>query len=72
MVCPMKVVILCGGTRLRQFNPGAFRVIGDLAGADEILHRALFVGVYPGLSRTMLDYMISCIADFVKNQTGAR
>ncbi len=56
-------------TRLRQSNPGAFRVVGDLAGADEIMNRALFVGVYPGLSRAMLDYMISCIVDFVSKQT---
>jgi CDP-6-deoxy-D-xylo-4-hexulose-3-dehydrase len=53
-------------TRLRRDNPSAFRVIGDLAGADEIMNRALFIGVYPGLSRPMMDYMAVTIRDFVR------
>ena len=53
---------------LRQSNPGAFRVIGDLAGADAIMNRSLFIGVYPGLSRPMLDYMIEVIYEFVRTR----
>ena len=30
---------------------GAFRVVGDLAGADHIMNEALFIGTYPGLTR---------------------
>ena len=51
-------------TELRKENPGAFRVVGDLAGADEIMNRALFVGVYPGMSQAMLDFMIETISGF--------
>jgi len=52
--------------QLRQDRPQAFRVVGGLAGADEIMQRALFLGTYPGLSRAMLDYVIEIIHAFVK------
>ncbi len=51
--------------QLKQDSPSAFRVIGDLAGADRIMNEALFVGTYPGLSRPMLDYMVATIREFV-------
>jgi CDP-6-deoxy-D-xylo-4-hexulose-3-dehydrase len=52
--------------QLKKDRPEAFRVAGDLAGADEIMHRALFLGTYPGLTSAMLDYEINVIRDFVK------
>ena len=52
--------------QLRRDNPSAFRVIGDLAGADEIMNRALFVGVYPGLTPDMLSYMVETMVAFVR------
>ena len=55
-------------TQLKRETPAAFRVIGDLAGADEIMNRALFVGVYPGLTHPMLDYMVEKIRDFVRSR----
>lgn len=53
-------------TQLKNDRPNAFRLGGDLAGADQIMNEALFIGVYPGLTRPMLDYMIQTIHDFVK------
>jgi CDP-6-deoxy-D-xylo-4-hexulose-3-dehydrase len=52
--------------QLRKDNPAAFRVIGDLAGADRILNEAVFIGVYPGLTKVMLDYMVETITKFVR------
>ncbi len=52
-------------TQLIKDNPGAFRVVGDLGGADTIMNRVIFVGVYPGLSQPMLDYMIETVRSFV-------
>lgn len=52
--------------QLKKDQPGAFRVVGDLAGADEIMHRALFLGTYPGLTVPMLDYEIGVIREFVQ------
>lgn len=38
-----------------------------LPGADEIMHTALFLGTYPGLTPAMLDYEIETIRSFVKS-----
>ena len=51
---------------LRQQQPDAFRVVGDLAGADRIMNEAMFIGVYPGLTPAMLDYMVDTIRNFAK------
>ncbi len=51
---------------LRQERPEAFRVAGDLTGADRIMNEALFIGTYPGLTPVMLDYMVDRIHAFVK------
>jgi CDP-4-dehydro-6-deoxyglucose reductase, E1 len=51
---------------LRKQQPDAFRVIGDLAGADRIMDEAVFIGTYPGLSPAMLDYMVDTIRAFTK------
>jgi CDP-6-deoxy-D-xylo-4-hexulose-3-dehydrase len=42
------------------------RVVGDLANADRIMRGAFFVGVYPGLDRAQLDYMIDIFGQFFK------
>jgi CDP-6-deoxy-D-xylo-4-hexulose-3-dehydrase len=52
--------------QLRKDRPEAFRVIGDLKGADQIMNGAMFIGTYPGLTRPMLDYMVDTIRAFVK------
>ena len=56
--------------QLRKDDPKAFRVIGDLAGADRIMNQSLFLGVYPGLTKPMLDYMIETIHRIVKKARG--
>jgi CDP-6-deoxy-D-xylo-4-hexulose-3-dehydrase len=64
--------MLFGGNLVRQpafvelarSRPGAFRTIGSLEGADRLMREALFVGVYPGLTGPMLDYVIKEIRTF--------
>ncbi len=53
---------------LRKDNPTAFRVVGDLAGADRIMNEAIFIGVYPGLTQSMMDYMVESITNFVRSK----
>jgi CDP-6-deoxy-D-xylo-4-hexulose-3-dehydrase len=54
--------------RLRQDRPEAFRVVGDLAGADRLMRQALFVGTFPGLTPAMIDRMADCILKFVADR----
>lgn len=43
-----------------------YRVIGDLPVTDRIMRDTFWLGVYPGLTSEMLDYIIETIAGFVK------
>jgi CDP-4-dehydro-6-deoxyglucose reductase, E1 len=52
--------------QLRRENPQAIRIVGDLKGADRIMNEAIFVGVYPGLTKKMMDYMIDTITRFAR------
>ena len=51
---------------LRKQQPGAFRTVGNLAGADRIMNETVFVGTYPGLTPAMLEYMVETIRHFAK------
>ena len=50
--------LLFAGNAVRQpFLQGQhFRVVGELTNTDAIMNRGFWIGVYPGLSREMLDY----------------
>jgi CDP-6-deoxy-D-xylo-4-hexulose-3-dehydrase len=49
---------------LQKQNTQAFRVVGNLAGADKIMNQGLFLGVYPGLSPKEIQFMIDSIVLF--------
>ena len=42
-----------------------FRVVGDLTNTDIVMSRSFWVGTYPGLTETMLDYVADSIAQYV-------
>lgn len=44
-----------------------FRVVGDLANTDIVMNRSFWVGVYPGLSQPMLDYIADTIIEFMED-----
>jgi CDP-6-deoxy-D-xylo-4-hexulose-3-dehydrase len=54
--------------QLRKDRPEAFRVVGEMKGADEIMNQALFLGTYPGLTKEMMDYEIETIREFVRKR----
>lgn len=57
---------LFGGNLLRQpaFSGVEHRVVGSLANTDKLMNDAFFIGVYPGLTSAMLDYVEGVFADF--------
>jgi CDP-6-deoxy-D-xylo-4-hexulose-3-dehydrase len=54
--------------QLRQDQPEAFRVIGELSGSDQIMTDTLFLGTYPGLTTEMLEAEIAVIRGFCSQQ----
>ncbi len=44
-----------------------YRIIGDLANTDRIMKDSFWVGVYPGMTDTMIDYMAQIIREAVQN-----
>jgi CDP-6-deoxy-D-xylo-4-hexulose-3-dehydrase len=57
---------LFGGNLLRQpaFQGVPHRVVGGLANTDKVMTDSFFIGVYPGLTGEMLDYIDGAFADF--------
>jgi CDP-6-deoxy-D-xylo-4-hexulose-3-dehydrase len=59
---------LFGGNLLRQpaFQNVAHRIVGDLAITDKFMNDGFFIGVYPGLTAPMLEYVEETFADFFR------
>ena len=59
--------LLFGGNLLRQpaFMGTPRRVIGDLVNSDRVMNDTFWIGVWPGLTIEMLDYMISVIHEIL-------
>jgi CDP-6-deoxy-D-xylo-4-hexulose-3-dehydrase len=58
--------LLFGGNLVRQpYMIGrSFRIAGTLTNTDVVMQRALWLGVYPGLTPEMLEYVASSIETF--------
>ena len=44
----------------------AYRVVGNLENSDFVVNNSLWVGVYPGMTDTMIDYMAQVIKEAVR------
>ena len=60
--------LLFGGNITRQpaYLEVPFRTVGDLAVSDFVMTNTLWVGVYPQLTKPIMDYVVESIHDFVK------
>ena len=42
-----------------------YRIVGDLKNTDRIMNDTFWVGVYPGMTDAMIDYMAKTICEAV-------
>lgn len=49
-------------------NTDAYRVVGDLANTDFIMNNSFWIGVYPGMTDEMLDYMAKIIKESIEQK----
>lgn len=57
-------------TKQPYFKDVHYRVSGSLANSDIVMERSFWLGVYPKLTRPMLDYVVSKIDEFVRGRHG--
>jgi CDP-6-deoxy-D-xylo-4-hexulose-3-dehydrase len=60
--------LLFAGNLVRQpaYQESAFRVVGELKNSDFVMNNVFWVGVYPGLTDEMIDYVANTIVQFVE------
>jgi len=59
--------LLFAGNLLRQpaYEGLEYRVIGDMTGSDYVMNHVFWIGVFPGLTTEMLDYVVETMVAFV-------
>lgn len=62
--------LLFGGNLTKQpaYRGVDWRVVGDLRNTDLVMTHTFWLGVYPGLTRPMLDYVIHSIETFLRQK----
>ncbi len=60
--------LLFGGNLVRQpaYKGLPFRVVGDLARTEQVMRGTLWVGLYPGLTTPMLDWIAESVLEFCR------
>ena len=54
-----------GGNLIRQpaYAGTNYRVVGDLRASDRVMNQAFWIGVYPGLTAPMMDYVVETMSE---------
>ncbi|WP_213805850.1 lipopolysaccharide biosynthesis protein RfbH [Granulicella sp. dw_53] len=64
--------LVFAGNLLRQpaYEGIECRVIGNMVNTDFVMNHVFWIGVYPGLTREMLDFIVRTIVEFVRAVLG--
>ncbi len=67
VILALALAYLFAGNLLRQpYMIGRnYRVVGELKNADRIMNDTFWLGVYPGLSESMLDYVVESVETYL-------
>jgi CDP-4-dehydro-6-deoxyglucose reductase, E1 len=59
--------LVFGGNLIRQpaYAGLNYRVAGDLRNSDRVMNQAFWIGVYPGLTKPMLDYVLETMTEII-------
>lgn len=62
--------LLFGGNLLRQpaYRNTKYRKIGQLPNTDFVMNNVFWIGIYPGLTDVMIDYVIQSLHEITRNQ----
>lgn len=55
-------------TKQPAYTNTDFRIVGDLRNSDIVMERSFWIGVYPGLTKPMLEFVIECITNFMNGK----
>jgi CDP-6-deoxy-D-xylo-4-hexulose-3-dehydrase len=58
-------------TRQPAYRDADYRIAGELTGTDLVMHQGFWIGVYPGLTDEMVDYMVDAIGRFREQRAAA-
>ena len=63
--------MLFGGNLTRQpaYKDVKHRIFGELTNTDIVLNRNFFIGVYPGITDEMIDYILDVFDNFIRERT---
>ncbi|MBF0359005.1 MAG: DegT/DnrJ/EryC1/StrS family aminotransferase, partial [Magnetococcales bacterium] len=62
--------LLFSGNIIKQpyFEGRPYRVGGDLENTDIVMNRTFWIGIYPGLDETMLEFVSAKLHEFFGNE----
>jgi CDP-6-deoxy-D-xylo-4-hexulose-3-dehydrase len=65
--------MLFGGNLLRQpaYRSIHHRVVGELRNSDLVMNQLFWIGVYPGLTEEMIEYVIASFQAFTNSFASA-
>jgi dTDP-4-amino-4,6-dideoxygalactose transaminase len=63
MATPRSLVLT--DASFKRYRDVPYRAVGDLANSDLVVNQLFWIGVYPGITAEMLEYVLESFAQFM-------